>query len=148
MSNVPQQLDHRETESKSYFDQWAKTYDSGRISRWFQYTQNLALEAFELHPNSQVLDVGCGTGYATQELASLLPRGKACGIDLSFQMIREALRSAPADLQERIEFLQANSASIPYQDGTFTHLLCTNSFHHYPDPLDALKEMKRVLTPG
>ncbi len=63
-------------------------------------------------------------------------------------MIREALRSAPADLQERIEFLQANSASIPYQDGTFTHLLCTNSFHHYPEPLNVLKEMKRVLTPG
>ena len=134
--------------NKAYFDQWAKSYDNGRISKWFQYTQKLALSFVPLRKDSKVLDVGCGTGFAVHQLASILEDGMACGIDVSPRMVQEATAKAPKMLSGRVEFREASSANIPYPADEFDFVLCTNSFHHYPDPLRALREMRRVLRPG
>ena len=144
----PSHLKSQDLENAAYFDQWAKSYDKGRITKWFQYTQELAINAMTLSQNSRVLDVGCGTGHAVLALAARLPEGKACGIDISAEMVEEAQTKIPPLLAERTEFRRASSESIPYLDGFFDGVLCTNSFHHYPDPIKALKEMQRVLKPG
>jgi inner membrane protein len=138
----------RDLDNEVYFDRWAKSYDDGRLSRWFHYTQRLAIGVLDLKPGSKVLDIGCGTGFAVLQLASMLSHGRACGIDISPEMIRQAWAKVPETLRERIEFRQASSESIPYSAGEFDYVLCTNSFHHYSDPLQALREMARVLKPG
>ncbi len=138
----------KERHSEQFFDRWATNYDDMRIAGWFQYTQAMALDAFDLRPDSRLLDVGCGTGQAVLRAAVRLPEGRACGIDISEQMIEKARANTPSELAKRIEFRQASSSSIPYEDGSFTQVLCTNSFHHYPDPLQVLGEFRRVLTPG
>lgn len=139
----------RERWNKALFDWWAKSYDQGRITRWFQYTQELTIANLDdLVPSSRVLDVGCGTGHATVRLGSLVPEGRTCGIDTSEVMIAEAGKKVPREAADRVEFRRASSDDIPYADGVFTHMICTNSFHHYPDPIKALREMGRVLEPG
>ena len=138
----------RELASRRLFDRWAGSYDHGRITGWFQYTQRLAIDNLALEPDSRVLDVGCGTGHAALTLAPLLPDGLACGIDISFAMVSAARGKAPREVRGRVGFVQASSAALPYGDGSFDHVMCTNSFHHYPDPLGVLAEMKRVLRPG
>lgn len=140
------QMPDGERASKSYFDRWATSYDEGRISSWFQYTQNLTIQTLDLQPQSRALDIGCGTGHATIRLGSLLTEGKACGVDISSTMVQQARAKIPGDLKERVEFREASSAELPFEDESFTHIICTNSFHHYPDPLKSLHEMKRVLT--
>lgn len=146
--NDSSELISRRLENKAYFDRWAKIYDKGRISRWFQYTQDLAISVMSLRRDSKVLDVGCGTGFAVLQLAALVPEGKSCGIDISRGMIGQAQAKIPEDLSERVEFCEGSSDQIPYPDESFDNLLCTNSFHHYPDPINALKEMQRVLRSG
>ena len=47
-----------------------------------------------------------------------------------------------------VEFVVADSEALPFPDATFTAVLCTASFHHYPDPQRALAEMRRVLDRG
>ena len=138
----------RDFENTVYFDRWAKAYDHGRISQWFQYTQSLAINAMSLRKDSKVLDVGCGTGFAVLQMAALVSEGRACGIDISPNMIEQARIKVPKELSHRVEFREGNSAKIPYPDEFFDNLLCTNSFHHYPDPLLALREMQRVLRSG
>ena len=141
-------LDERERASERFFDRWANSYEERRISPWFQFTQHLAIDHLGLHPDSALLDVGCGTGYAVRVAAAMMPEGRASGIDISAVMLERARTKLEPDIRERVEFCQANAANIPYPDATFSHLLCTNSFHHYPDPGRALQEMKRVLVPG
>jgi ubiquinone/menaquinone biosynthesis C-methylase UbiE len=147
MTNDPRGGD-REIASRRLFDRWARSYDRGRISGWFQYTQQLAIDNLVLEPDSRVLDVGCGTGHATLTLAPLLPDGLACGMDISSAMVAAARGKTPGDIGDRVGFIQASSAALPYGDERFDHVMCTNSFHHYPDPLGALTEMRRVLRPG
>jgi len=143
-----QSLGDVESASRSFFDDWAKKYGFRRLTRWFRYTQRLAIGSLQLRPDSRVLDIGCGTGYATWQLASLVPEGSAFGVDISLEMIRRACRQVPKDLAQRTHFSQATVTRLPFVANVFTHALCTNSFHHYPKPVETLKEIKRVLVPG
>ena len=138
----------RECENVAHFDRWSQSYDLGRISRWFRYTQELAVDSLSLRKDSNVLDVGCGTGSAVLHLASIISEGRICGVDISQKMIEQAEAKIPDGLSSRMEFRQGSSDNIPYPDECFDSLMCTNSFHHYPDPIKALKEMQRVLKSG
>ncbi len=64
-------------------------------------------------------------------------------MDLSAEMIRRAAELASG--VENVRFLIADSEQLPFEDGAFTAVLCSNSFHHYPDPSRAVREMVRVL---
>ena len=65
------------------------------------------------------------------------------GVDLSAEMIRRAAELASG--VENVRFLVADSERLPFDDRAFTAVLCSNSFHHYPDPSRAVREMARVL---
>jgi SAM-dependent methyltransferase len=47
-----------------------------------------------------------------------------------------------------VEFVVGDSEHLPFPDASFTALLCSSSFHHYPHPAEALAEMARVLRPS
>ena len=146
--NKPLNTQVREQYNQTFFDTWADKYDSFRISRWFRYTQELALKQFDWASDGRLLDVGCGTGSAVLCAASMLPQGKACGIDITLPMINQAKGKTPPELAERVEFRRAGAEDIPYGDDEFDYVMCTNSFHHYHQPMRALREMMRVLKPA
>src|SRR5262249_40262027 len=122
----------------------AKSYESDRRSRFIAAPQQDALRALALGPDDRFLDVGCGTGAAVREAAAVAEH--AVGVDLSPRMIERA-KVLAADLP-RAEFSVGDSEHLPFPDECFTALLCTSSFHHYPEPQRALAEMGRVLAPG
>ena len=128
------------------FDQWARSYDRGRMTPWFTRGQAKILEAFGLEEDDRLLDIGCGTGWAVIRAAQTVPSGGACGIDLSPGMISRA--TDLADGLSNVEFRVADAESVPYPDESFNAVMCTNSFHHYANPARALSEMRRVLKPG
>lgn len=140
-------LDARATKKASspeHFDRWSRGYEHDRVSRWLQNLQLEALSVLELGPDDRLLDVGCGTGAAVRAAAPIVAH--AVGVDLSPGMIGRARELAGATAN--VEFHVADAEALPFDDATFTTLLCTTSFHHYPDPAGAVGEMARVLTPG
>jgi ubiquinone/menaquinone biosynthesis C-methylase UbiE len=68
------------------------------------------------------------------------------GVDLSPEMIRQA-GSLAGDLPN-LRFDIADAGRLPFDDGSFTAVLCSNSLHHHPDPARSVAEMARVLAPG
>jgi ubiquinone/menaquinone biosynthesis C-methylase UbiE len=130
--------------SREHFDRWSREYEHDQVSRWLHELQLEALGALEPGPDDRLLDVGCGSGAAVRAAATTVDR--AVAVDLSQGMIdraRELARATP-----NVEFLVADSEALPFDDATFTALLCTTSFHHYPNPDRAVAEMARVLTPA
>jgi ubiquinone/menaquinone biosynthesis C-methylase UbiE len=130
-------------ESRRHFDRWSPRYEEDRVSRWLAEVQGEALAELELRSDDRLLDVGCGTGAAVRQAAPTVER--AVGVDLSPGMIARA-RELGGDLVNA-EFLLGDSEELPFGDAEFTAVLCTTSFHHYPRPERALREMARVLAP-
>ena len=97
MDRSPMSPSH-DRDNISYFDEWAKKYDQGRITKWFQYTQSLTIGLIPLRKDSKVLDVGCGTGFAVIQMASMVSEGKACGIDISPEMASKRLPQDPRSI--------------------------------------------------
>ena len=130
--------------ARRHFDRWARRYEEDRASRWLARIQAEAVAALDLRSEDRLLDVGCGTGAAVRDAVARVER--AVGVDLSPAMIARA-RQLAADLPNA-EFQEADSERLPFADDAFTAVLCTTSFHHYPDPRRAAREMARVLEPG
>ena len=127
-----------------WFDRRAGAYEGGFTARWRDPVQQGAFDALELTEHDRLLDVGCGTGAASRKAAAFAR--SVVGVDLSAEMLRAAALLAGG--LDNVTFMPADAEALPLADASFTAVLCTNSFHHYPDPGDALREMARVLAPG
>ncbi|MDZ7271138.1 MAG: class I SAM-dependent methyltransferase [candidate division KSB1 bacterium] len=128
-----------------HFDSWADHYEQGRMSRWFRHFQSMVIAAAAPHPGQRLLDLGCGTGWAVRTIARQEPRAFACGVDISRVMLRQARRLCTS---AKIGFVQADSEHLPCADASFDVVICSSSFHHYPNPVASLREILRVLRPG
>jgi ubiquinone/menaquinone biosynthesis C-methylase UbiE len=98
-----------------------------------------------------VLDLGCGTGWATRLLARLIgdgPRasGQVVGLDISDEMVRRARAQSRAF--ENLLFVWGSAEEIPWEENYFDKILSIESFYYYPDQVRVLEELLRVLAPG
>ena len=94
-----------------------------------------------------MLDVACGAGGLLAQLGGVVEL--AAGVDLSPGMLdiaRSRFRADPrlADIDLRV----AAAEALPFEDATFTAVVCTTALHHFPDPEGAVAEMARVVAPG
>ena len=94
--------------------------------------------------SDRLLDIACGTGWASPAAAQT--GASVVGIDLSPEMIRQAVEKAAGI--HGLRFALADAEDMPFEDRAFSAILCTNAFHHYPDPVRAIREMARLLAPG
>lgn len=125
-----------------FFDVWSKFYRAGPLGLALRRVQRRCIDSLGIAPGMQVLDLGCGPGDGAARIAA---RGAtAIGLDYSQGMLATAAKEA--SLKGRL--LRADAGRLPFADASFDRLVCTNSFHHYPAHLAALREMRRVLKPG
>jgi ubiquinone/menaquinone biosynthesis C-methylase UbiE len=132
--------------AQAHFDRWASVY--GR-SRLLPSLQRKAVAQLDLCTDDRLLDVACGAGGIVLELAPHVER--AVGVDLSegmLELARSRLDAAGDAAPSNVKFVHAPSDALPFEDGSFTALVCTTALHHFPDPQRSIDEMARVLAPG
>lgn len=110
-----------------------------------------AIALLDLQGHERALDVGCGTGTLSREIALALDRAKdsrVVGVDAAAGMIAVARRKGAAI--PNLRFDAALAEKLPYSDGSFDCAVSTFFFHHVEFALKhkALAEMHRVLKPG
>lgn len=142
MSTSIDRVAEHSSQAANRFDRWAGSYGDDRISDWFRHYQALAISKLNVQARPGFLDVGCGTGWAVRTVAKELRSGPCCGVDVSPGMISKALRVSNAP---NCHLRVADVHSLPFDDETFGSVLCTCSFHHYGEPIEALREIRRVL---
>jgi ubiquinone/menaquinone biosynthesis C-methylase UbiE len=137
---------HTEANRKKW-DRWSETYDgNGRMFDYLRKAQMSLLGLADIKENLNILDIGCGTGWALGQAAKIVGnKGSFYGVDLSSGMIEKARKNFSD--HANFHFLIANSESIPLDDNFFDIIICTNSFHHYLHPDKAMKEIYRLLKP-
>ena len=99
------------------------------------------LDAVAIHAGTGLLDVACGPGLVSSAAAA---RGaKVTGMDFSPNMVAEARRRHPA-----LTFLEGDAEALPFEDDTFDAVVIGFGLHHFPYPVRALAEARRVLRSG
>jgi ubiquinone/menaquinone biosynthesis C-methylase UbiE len=107
------------------------------------------LAALGLEPRSQVLEIGFGNGRAVPDVLGLAKDGRYAGVDISPTMVEEAKRfNAEFVTSGRAEFHCAGAERTPFPDAMFDRAFSIGVIHFWPEPLVALRELRRVLKPN
>jgi SAM-dependent methyltransferase len=112
------------------------------INLWNEHFARYAL-ASRLSRGRRVLDLGCGTGYGTAQLA--LTAQTATGLDISADAIAYARNSYPAS---NLRWLQSSCTQLPFRDGTIDLAVAFEVIEHLEDWPALLHEVRRILAPG
>ncbi|TCK00639.1 class I SAM-dependent methyltransferase [Nocardia alba] len=119
-----------------------------RTQRWRTAENSAAYLIEHLRAGSTLLDVGCGAGTISADLADLIAPGKLTAVDSSPEVIASARAEAATRGCENIEFAVADALVLPFEDNFFDVVHAHQVLQHVSDPVRALTEMKRVCKPG
>jgi ubiquinone/menaquinone biosynthesis C-methylase UbiE len=108
------------------------------------------LDALGIGPGERVLDVGCGTGAVTREVARRVgPGGYVVGLDPSPSMLTVARELAEHEgVHEQIEFRVGNARDLPFAAGSFDVLVAVTALSHASDAEQAIPGLIRAVRPG
>src|ERR1700693_1498791 len=132
------------------FNRWALAGEGEKMENHHLDITEKALRLMDLRPGERVLDLGCGSGWATRLLSRPVSDGpegfgQVVGLDVSDEMVRQA-RAASRDF-ENILYVWGSAQQIPWEENFFDKVLSVESFYYYPDQDRALMELFRVMAP-
>ena len=106
------------------------------------------LRAAAVRSGDRVLDIGCGTGSSTRELARLAASGSVLGVDLSTKMLQHARAMAEREGLTNVTFEQADAQVHPFPDKAFDVAVSSFGAMFFADPVTAFANVRRSLRPG
>lgn len=107
-----------------------------------EWAEVLVAEA-NVAPGQKILDVACGTGIVARRAAEIAGAPSVTGVDINAAMLTVAARVRPD-----ITWLPGDAAALPFPDAEFDTVLCQMALMFFPDPLAAVREMRRVASDG
>jgi ubiquinone/menaquinone biosynthesis C-methylase UbiE len=125
------------------YSEAAKEYDR----KWAFYVEATTRETMARLPiraSDSLLDVGCGTGALLTHVAAKYPSARLAGLDPVSAMLEIARRK----LSDRVDLRVGWANALPWPDQSFDVVVSCNMFHYVTHPVEAVKEMERVLRPG
>lgn len=122
----------------------------GQIMAWYdRLDEAWTVEQIKIADAQKVLEIGFGPGQALGLFAAANPLATLTGIDHSETMSRTALRRNRAAVAAgRVRVLCGTVESLPFADRSFDQAFSVNSVYFWPSPVDAFRELLRVLKPS
>ena len=119
-----------------------------RSHTWRTAANSAAYLLGSLEPHMSILDIGCGPGTITADLAALVPDGQVTGVDHAPAILEQARDTAAARGVTNVDFAVADVHALEYPDDSFCVVHAHQVLQHVGDPVQALREMHRVTRPG
>jgi ubiquinone/menaquinone biosynthesis C-methylase UbiE len=101
-----------------------------------------------LQPGMSLLDVGCGPGTITVDLAARVAPGRVTAVELTDAALDLARAEAHARSQSNIEFATSDVHALDFPDHSFDVVHAHQVLQHVADPVQALRELHRVCVPN
>ena len=115
-----------------------------RSHRWRTAENSAAYLLPHLRHGFRLLDVGCGPGTISIDLAGRVAPGRVVGIDAAEGPLEAARRAAAAAEVANVTFQVADAMALPFADASFDVVHAHQVLQHVPDPVGMLREMRRV----
>lgn len=128
------------------FNQWAAAGRGDEMEDHHSDITEQTLELMDLQPTDRILDLGCGTGWASRRMARVATAGEVVGLDVADEMLRRAEHASSGT--KNVRYVWGSAEKIPAADNAFSKVLSVESFYYYADQEKALDELRRVIAPG
>src|SRR5215471_11314141 len=128
---------------RSEFNRWAESGRSRGLEKRHWDTTRQLIDLMDIEEHDNVLDLGCGVGWATRVLAQKAARGIVLGIDLSDRMIAQA-RTGYRNPHNAL-FIVGDASEIPCSGRFFNAVLGVESIYYYPNLEIVFREVHRIL---
>ncbi|MGV9453530.1 methyltransferase domain-containing protein [Streptomyces sp. NPDC003635] len=119
-----------------------------RSHTWRTAANSAAYLLDSLEPRMRILDIGCGPGTITADLAALVPDGRVTGVDRAPGILAQARATAAERGLHNVDFAVADVHALEFPDDSFCVVHAHQVLQHVGDPVQALREMRRVTRPG
>lgn len=129
--------------ARLFYKYLSKVYDEVNAFIWTEEMRTEAIDLVGIESDDRVLDVGCGTGFATEGL--LEHTEHVHGIDQSIHQLEKAWTKF--DKQGPVRFSRADAERLPFEDDTFDVVWSSGSIEYWPNPVETLRECRRVVKP-
>jgi ubiquinone/menaquinone biosynthesis C-methylase UbiE len=136
----------------------ARAWDGDEGERWTEHEERYnasarrhtrhLLDAARVSADTHALDVGCGCGETTREVARFARSGMALGVDLSARMIERARERSRAEGLTNARFEQADAQVCPFEMSAFDLAISRFGAMFFNDPVAAFRNIGRALRPG
>jgi ubiquinone/menaquinone biosynthesis C-methylase UbiE len=122
----------------------AVAYEKDFVPAIFAQWPPVLAQIVGIKPGDRVLDVACGTGILAREVAARVgPKGRVTGLDLN-----EGMLTVARQLRPDIDWRQGDAGNLPFENNAFDAVVSQFALMFFPDRIEALREMWRVLAPG
>ena len=112
------------------------------VTRW-------GLGHISINKDDTILDIGCGGGKTINTLAKIAAEGEIFGIDYSEVSVAVSTRINKRLIEKgQVKILHASVDSLPFSDDMFNLVIAVESYYFWPDLINNLKEIRRVLKTG
>lgn|SRR5689334_951750 len=143
MDAPPSQADQK---IQQEFNQWAAAGRGDEMEDHHSDITDQTLALMNIQPADRILDLGCGTGWASRRMAKVATAGEIVGLDVADEMLRRAEQGSGGF--KNIRYVWGSAEKIPADDKYFSKVLSVESFYYYADQGRALDELRRVMAPG
>jgi demethylmenaquinone methyltransferase/2-methoxy-6-polyprenyl-1,4-benzoquinol methylase len=130
--------------ARTFYRYLSTVYDEVNSFIWTEDQRDQALNLLDIGRDDRVLDVGCGTGFATEGLLEHVDT--VHGLDQSDGQLQRAWnkfgRHGP------VRFFRGDAERLPFKDDSFDVVWSSGSIEYWPNPVDALEEARRITKPG
>ena len=130
--------------ARRFYRYLSAVYDRVNPLVWTEPMREEAMDALDIEAGDRVLDVGCGTGFATEGL--LARTDDVHGLDQSVHQLRRAW--AKLGKHDPVSFYLGDAERLPFADDAFDVVWSSGSIEYWPDPVATLRECRRVTRPG
>jgi len=121
---------------------WGMNLSHSKVTNW-------GLSRISIGENATVLDIGCGGGGTIQKLARIVIKGKIYGVDYSEDSVRISQYANKAAIRAgRVEIRQGLVSSLSFPKDMFDLITAIETHYFWPDLVNDMKEVLRVLKPA
>ena len=101
---------------------------------------------FDIKEDDLILDIGCGGGRNLERFATQITTGKVVGLDYSEVSVEKSIKLNKKSVDEgKVEVIQGSVSEMPFEDNTFDIITGFETIYFWPDFINDLKEVNRVL---
>ena len=130
--------------ARTFYRYLSTVYDRINPFIWNERMRDEAIEMLDISPDDRVLDIGCGTGFATEALIQKTEH--VYGLDQSPHQLDRAFEKFGRF--GTVEFNLGDAERLPFADDSFDVVWSSGSIEYWPNPVAALRECRRVGKPG